>query len=79
MIKETPTTINLNEFSPYNIQRIVEISDETIEKIADAVVCKLINYKTEPQSDCRQCAEYGSYKCAKCDSEMYYKPQMERE
>lgn len=77
--KETTATININEFPKYTIQRIVEISDETIEKIADAVVRKLIDYKTEPQTDCRQCTEYGSYKCAKCDGEMYYKPQMERE
>lgn len=29
--------------------------------------------KTEPQTDCERCAEYGSYKCTKCDGEMYYK------
>ena len=35
--------------------------------------------KEEPQTDCERCAEYGSYKCTKCDGEMYYKPQTERE
>lgn len=34
--------------------------------------------KTE-QTDCERCAEYGSYKCTKCDGEMYYKPQTETE
>ena len=28
-----------------------------------------------PQTDCEKCAEYGSFKCTKCDGEMYYKPQ----
>lgn len=33
-----------------------------------------------PQTDCENCAESGSYKCTKCDGEMYYKdtPQTER-
>ena len=33
-------------------------------------------YKADtPQTDCEKCAEYGSFKCTKCDGEMYYKPQ----
>lgn len=32
-------------------------------------------HKDTPQTNCEKCAEYGSFKCTKCDGEMYYKPQ----
>lgn len=52
-----------------------------------------INHKDEPQYEmgmgtlkCDNCSEYGSFKCTKCDGEMYFKrlepkdePQAERE
>lgn len=31
------------------------------------------DHKTESQTDCERCVEYGSYKCTKCEGEMYYK------
>lgn len=40
----TTATINLNELPTYTIQRTVEVSDESIEKIADAVVMKIYAY-----------------------------------
>ena len=53
---------------------------------------KMADRKTEPQYDidkgtikCDNCSESGSYKCSKCDGEMYFKrleiedePQTER-
>ena len=47
--KETTATINLDAFSQ-SIVQMVEVSDESIEKIADAVVRKLTDRKTEPQT-----------------------------
>lgn len=47
--KETTATVNLDAFPKYIIQHTVEVSDESIEKIADAVVRKLADRKTEPQ------------------------------
>lgn len=47
--KETTATINLDAFPKSIIQmNVVEVSDESIEKIADAVVRKLVERKTEP-------------------------------
>ena len=47
--KETTATINLNAFPKNIIQmNVVEVSDKSIEKIADAVVRKLADRKTEP-------------------------------
>lgn len=47
--KETTATINLDAFPKNIIQmNVVEVSDESIEKIADAVVRKLADRKTEP-------------------------------
>ena len=43
----TTATINLDAF-PMSIVQIVEVSDESIEKIADAVVRKLTDHKTKP-------------------------------
>ena len=49
--KETTATINLDAFPKNIIQmNVVEVSDESIEKIADAVVRKLADRKTEPNS-----------------------------
>lgn len=45
--KEITATINPNGLPTYTIQRLVEVSDESIEKIADAVVRKLADCKTE--------------------------------
>lgn len=47
--KETTATatINLKGLPTYAVQHIVEVSDESIEKIADAVVRKLADRKTE--------------------------------
>ena len=46
--KETTATINLDAFPKSIIQmNVVEVSDESIEKIADAVVRKLTDLKTE--------------------------------
>ena len=49
--EEKTATINLNAFPKYIIQRTVEVSDESIEKIADAVVRKMTDRKTEPTHD----------------------------
>lgn len=49
--KETTATISLDAFPKATIQRVVEVSDESIEKIADAVVRKLADRKTEPQTE----------------------------
>ena len=47
--KETTATINLDAFPKNIIQmNVVEVSDSSIEKIADAVVRKLADRKTEP-------------------------------
>lgn len=49
--KETTATINLDAFPKSIIQmNVVEVSDASIEKIADAVVRKLTDRKTEPIS-----------------------------
>ena len=46
--KETTATISLDAFPKSIIQmNVVEVSDESIEKIADAVVRKLADRKTE--------------------------------
>ena len=49
--KEATATINLDAF-PNKLIHVVEVSDESIEKIADAVVLKLADRKTEPQNGC---------------------------
>ena len=50
--KETTATINLDAFPKNIIQmNVVEVSDESIEKIADAVVRKWADRKTEPQTE----------------------------
>ena len=46
--KEATATINPDAFTKYIIQEVVQVSDESIEKIADAVVRKLADRKTEP-------------------------------
>lgn len=51
MAKETTATINLNTSPMYTVRNIVEVSDESIEKIADAVVRKLVDFKTESQTE----------------------------
>lgn len=49
--KEITATINLDAFPKNIIQvNVVEVSDKSIEKIADAVVRKLTDHKTEPQT-----------------------------
>ena len=40
--KETTATINLDAFPKSIIQHVVEVSDKSIEKIADAVVKKIL-------------------------------------
>ena len=66
--KETTTsttgTININEFPKYTIQHIVEVSNESIEKIADAVVrkvtdCKCV-YEPKDEKTCETC-EFWKY------------------
>lgn len=51
--KETTATINLNVIPKDIIQinEVVEVSDASIEKIADAVVRKLADRKCEPQTE----------------------------
>lgn len=59
--KETTTsttgTININEFPKYTIQHIVEVSDESIGKIADAVARKLANHKVDRPQGWISCGE----------------------
>ena len=47
LIKDTTATINLDTLPKNVIQYTVEVSDESIEKIADAIVRKLADCKTE--------------------------------
>lgn len=49
--KETTATINLNMSPMYTVRNIVEVSDESIEKIADAVMRKLVDLNTELQTE----------------------------
>lgn len=49
--KETTASISLDAFPKAIIQRVVEVSDESVEKIANAVVRKLTDRKTEPQTE----------------------------
>lgn len=35
--------------------------------------CPLLEVDDIPQTACDNCAENGSYKCTKCDGEMYYR------
>lgn len=44
----TSKTISINNQPKPIIQKVVQVSDESIEKIADAVVRKLADRKTEP-------------------------------
>ena len=68
--KETTVTINLDAFPKSIIQlNVVEVSDESIEKIADAVVRKLADHKTEPSNseipnNCED--EPQTIRCPKC-------------
>ena len=57
------------------------LSPSTIAIVKDAcdTVIGLAEQADALQTDCDNCAESGSYKCTKCDGEMYYKadtPQM---
>lgn len=63
--EEMTATINLNAFPQSIIQRTVEVSDESIEKIADAVARKLADRKTETQTEipCENCQEWDCYGC----------------
>ena len=59
--KETAATISIEAFPKNIIQlNVVEVSENSINKIADAVVRKLADRKTEPQSleQFRVCLEY---------------------
>ena len=85
--KETTATINLDAF-PNKLIHVVEVSDESIEKIADAVVRKLAD-RAEPQT-CKEemCAWWsiGKRYCAlmlrnmPCEYKQRFEdePQMER-
>ena len=72
--KETTATISLDAFPKATIQRVVEVSDESVEKIADAVVRKLKDRKTEPQ---KMCDAYCNEDCTECAKEWQdWKDQM---
>ena len=84
--KETTATINLDAFPKSSIQmNVVEVSDASIEKIAEAAVRKLADRKTEPQtcsfSDCDNFKNPDYARCIECERKQIKakdEPQTER-
>ena len=75
------------QFDVYALQSKMDLM---ADRKTEPTISKMEQVEDEPQTElvrvkyhCINCAENGSYKCSKCDGEMYYKydkdePQTER-
>ena len=78
------TNEKLHEIN-FNIEWAVDAVRKEVEEVARKNLDDIVNRiteQTEPQYEmgmgtlkCDNCSEYGSFKCTKCDGEMYFKDE----